>query len=727
MVWLVVIVLTAGVSAAAMFLVFSIGTAGLGYMTIRRMAVPVRLDDTVLFAPSIGFIVAVAVTALWLRRGGRPEVSFWLLAVLGLAGVVCLWANRGELRTIPIAHGHLIILISVLICIVYFLPGARHDAVVTPDGGYEWMYIDTQYNMAMAASAKAGNSVRMAGMFLGDLRYHFGPYAMSGSMSAATGVDLGHAFARIVRGFAQYSLLFSTLGLGNLLSRLRGGSGRAGFLSVLGLFFYGSLVSLVVPEQNSSSTIQEAILFPVPHLTLCYVVSNGGPFAHLLLGHSVLYGMIGLTAILAIALEVVQAQPPELWRSWPFFILAGLVACSNSLAGLGAAGIVAVMIIVRQVRDYRAWLCAGLALVTVGAVFLIMGYTGGAYTNTMHPESPFLSPSIWFRTAVWLFIGLGIRVIALAEIKDFRTKPEALLVLLLTAGFGLFSIVMREPFSGADRYGFSFLQSMFSVIAFAMVYDFLQTPGTDASAKIERFGRALSPVLFWGGAGMLLMAIVGVALTIAKVAGSHFSISGNNMGKGIVALAIAAMAASKGLQVAIRRGGVWRRWVGIGLISFYSIGFGAWITEYMNFGLGKMQMQVRLSPGERTGLERLRMVSRPTDRIAVNQHSTDSLAMNRNRCYGYRAYAERPVLLEGWAYGENLHPAFQQVKADNDLLFSATEASQAKAVVDKYNIRFIVAKPGTDLGCSKPLPAWLDRVDGTGTLNVYRVIGPEKG
>jgi len=110
------------------------------------------------------------------------------------------------------------------------------------------------------------------------------------------------------------------------------------------------------------------------------------------------------------------------------------------------------------------------------------------------------------------------------------------------------------------------------------------------------------------------------------------------------------------------------------------IGFLAWITPWMNFGLGRMKMDLTLAPGEVRGLDRLGEVAPPGEWFATNKHAVDSIATHSERSYGYTALSGRPALLEGYLdRGETGLLWFKSMLRDNDLLFSTTDPQTLRA------------------------------------------------
>ena len=94
----------------------------------------------------------------------------------------------------------------------------------------------------------------------------------------------------------------------------------------------------------------------------------------------------------------------------------------------------------------------------------------------------------------------------------------------------------------------------------------------------------------------------------------------------------------------------------------------------------------------------------------------------RGRSYGYSALSERPVLLEGYvARNEIVLPWFKTLLYDNDLLFSTTNPETLRDIARKWHVRYLVARPGTDIALPRPLPPWLIEQQDCGDLKIYRI------
>ena len=82
---------------------------------------------------------------------------------------------------------------------------------------------------------------------------------------------------------------------------------------------------------------------------------------------------------------------------------------------------------------------------------------------------------------------------------------------------------------------------------------------------------------------------------------------------------------------------------------------------------------------------------------------------------------ERPVLLEGYGYRETALPGFTNLLGDNELMFSTTESDTLRNIAKNYGIRWLVARPGTDIALPRPLPPWLVQQQNTGDLHIYKI------
>ena len=328
--WIATVLFTAGAWAAVNFLGYVVIIFAVGYF-VASMALPASARSQKQCSRSRARHPGDLGPDRVLVEAGASAYLGRLLLWLGLmaAGAMSLWRDRSLWANSSIGYGGALVVLSVLICAVYFLPGARNDAVVRRDGSFNWIYVDTQYFHSVAASIKNSDGPPKApGTSTEELRYHFGPYAPAAAISRLDGLELGDAFARVTRGASLWALVLSCFGLGTLLSLKANGGKFGGVMSVAGLFFYGSLLSLFTNELNASSSVTGAILFVIPTVA---VPADGGPFSHLILGHSMLHGLGAVTAIMGVCLiRREQGIIPKLAG-----IHVGGAACIRCLSELG--------------------------------------------------------------------------------------------------------------------------------------------------------------------------------------------------------------------------------------------------------------------------------------------------------------------------------------------------------------------------------------------------------
>jgi hypothetical protein len=711
--WLAVVLFTGGGWAALNFSGYAILVLAVGYSVVS-VALPVSArSETIVFAPAAGILVISAVTAFWLRLG-LPLI--WVSVLwLGLmvAGAASLWGDRNLWTKKTVAHGRTLAALSGLICAAYFLPGAHNDAVLRHDGSFNWIYVDTQWFHAMAAGIKSGESPPKApGTATAELFYHFGAYAPAAAISRLTGLGLGDALARVTRGASLWTLVLSCFGLGTLLSLKATGERFGGIMSVAGLFFYGSLLSLFTDEVNSSSHVSGAILFKIPGVD---VLADGGPFSHLILGHSMLHGLGAITAIMGLCLVHREREVPLPWRGFILLALPALAVAVNSVAALYCVGVAGILLFWGRLDAARSWLQIMLIFCMFFAAWKIMGYShAGNAALTVSIEYP---ASQWWMLTVWFMVGLGTRILGFQWISKPLTEPLSALVLASVLSLLTFTLLLQFQY-GQERYGIYFLQSMFSIFAFSRLAPECWR-GAERSKWIVEWLRLSKR-------GMVLLVGYGLLVGLASFAThSHTGIAAFGFKIFVSFLLLSLLA---GTLFLMKRS---RRFSTIGsaaLMSILLIGFLAWITPWLNFGLGRMKMDVRLTSGEVRGLNRFAELAAPSERFATNRHAVDSLVSMRERSYAYATLSGRPALLEGYAYlegysdrGESGFPGLKTLLHDNDLMFSTMDSDTLHEIAETWHVRWLIARPGTDIALTRPLPAWLVEQHNCGDLKIYRI------
>jgi hypothetical protein len=704
--WIAVVLFTAGGWGALNFLGYAIVVLAAGYGIIR-LALPASVrTQTIFLAPAVGILTISALTAFWLRLR-LPLI--WVPALwLGLmaVGTVCLFSDRAILVKNTVTYSEALIVLSALICAVYFLPGARNDAVLRHDGSFNWIYVDTQFFHSIASSIKNGDSPPKApGTATADLIYHFGPYTPAAAISRLDGLSLGDAYARVTRGASLWALLLSCFGLGTLLSLKATGGKFGGIMSVAGLFFYGSLLSLFNDELNSSSHVTGAILFKLPGVE---VLGQGGPFSHLILGHSVLHGLSAITAIMGLCLVQREQETVLHWRGLVLLALPALAVAVNSVAALYCLGVAGILLCWGRLGAAHSWLQLMLLIGLFLGAWNMMGYShaqdAALATINRNPGGQ------WWMLAVWFIVGLGFRIVGFRWISKPFEDPLSALVLASVVGLLSFNLLLQ--LDGNERYGIYFLQSMFSIFAFSRLTSGCWR-GVERSQWVsEWLGLAKRGTAFFAASGVL----IGV---VSYATHRHTGIASFRLKIVLLFLLFSLLAGTSALMKRSRRFSAVGSAVLMGVLL---IGFLAWVTPWLNFGLGRMKMDITLTSGEVRGLNRLSELAAPGERFATNRHAAENLVTKRERSYAYGALSERPALLEGYLdHDLTSLPWFQTLLYDNDLLFSTTDQKTMRDIAMTWHVRWLVARPGTDIALPRPLPAWLVEQQNCGSLKIYRI------
>ena len=707
--WIAAVLFTAGGWAAFNLFLYAIMVFAAGYSIVCLALPSPARTQTIVLSPAVGILAISALTAFWVRLA-LPLIWvavpwFGLMAV----GALCLWRDRALWAKSTVAYGGTLVLLSVLICGVYFLPGARNDAVLRRDESYNWIYMDTQYNHSMAASIRNGDSPpKEPGSATAELLYHFGPYAPAAAISRLDGLDLGDAYARVTRGAALWALVLSCFGLGTLLSIKANGGKFGGIMSVAGFFFYGALLSLFTDEWNSSSHVHGAVLFIIPGVD---VRSDGGPFSHLILGHSTLHAVGAITAIMGLCLIQRDLGEVPKWRELILLTLPASVVTVHSAGSLYCLCAAAILLFWGRLGALRSWLSIVLMVCLFLGAWRIMGYGHAPDAMGTTIKADLHWSWQWWTLVVWFMVGLGFRILAFRWISKPVRDPLSAMVLATVVGFLLFFILVQFPHE-EQIYGIIYLQCMFSIFAFSRLTSGWWR-GVERSKWIAEWLRLATKGMIMLVACAVLLRIVNYAVhSQDKIAAIRHQILP-------CCLLILLLAGTLALMKRSHRFSTVGSAILMGVLL---IGFTAWIAPLMNFGLGRMKMDVTLKPGEVRGLKRLGELAAPGELFATNKHAVDTIATRPERSYAYSALAGHPVLLEGyWYHTPTESPELKTLLLGNDLIFSTTDPETLRAIAKTYRIRWLVARPGTDITLPRPLPAWLVEQQNCGDLKIYRI------
>ena len=308
-------------------------------------------------------------------------------------------------------------------------------------------------------------------------------------------------------------------------------------------------------------------------------------------------------------------------------------------------------------------------------------------------------------------VGLGFRIMGFRWISNPLKDPLSLLVLASVVGLLAFNLLLKFE-HGEERYGIYFLQSIFSILAFSRLTSGFWRRDERAKWVAEWLSVATKGMIFLVAAAVLLRIAVYAVHSDAWIASVRRQI--------IPCILLALLLA--GASALMKRS---PRFSTVGsaiLMGALAVGFLGWITPWLNFGMGRMKMDVTVSPGEVQGLKRLGELAAPDERFATNKHAVDTLRSLPDRSYAYGTLSERPVLLEGYLYKSvTALPWFKTLLRENDLLFSTTDPETVHNIAKTWHVRWLVARPGTDISLPRPLPPWLVEQQNCGDLKIYRI------
>jgi hypothetical protein len=441
------------------------------------------------------------------------------------------------------------------------------------------------------------------------------------------------------------------------------------------------------------------------------MLADGGPFDHFLAGHSVLHGLGAITVIMGLCLAERERDSAFTWRGVILLVLPALAVPVNSVAALYCVGVASILLFWGRLGAARSWLAILLIFCLFLGAWRIMGYSHApGAAGAMIKEHVTWQ---WWTLAMWFMAGLGFRIVGFRWISQPLKEPLSALVLASVVGLLAFSLLLHLG-DYNERYGIYFLQSIFSIFAFSRVTSGCWR-GVERSQMITEW---LGPAK----TGMILLTAGGALIGVVAVAThGHTGIESFSRKIFLSFLLLSLLAGTSALMKRSRRFSTISSAILMGILL---VGFLAWTTDWIRYGLGEVKTGITYAPGEVRGLRRLGELMTPHERFATNKHALDkeSLAPPNERSYGYSALSERPVLLEGYlARGENLLPWFNTLLRDNDLLFSATDPETLRGIARTYRVRWLVARPGTDIALPRPLPAWLVEQQNCGDLKIYRI------
>jgi hypothetical protein len=694
--WFGVCLFVAGSWVALHIVVYAILLFAVGYGVVSA-ALPSQIrGQAIVLTPAVGILVIAGLTAFWLRLGLQLPSASILWIGLTAIGVRILWMDRDLLQQTTVEYGFVLVILSGLVCAVYFVPGALRDAVSRSDGSFNWIYIDDQYHHSVAASIKYSNGPpKMPATSTSELLYHFGPYAPAAAISRLTGLDLGDALVRVTNGASIWALVLSCFGLGTLLSVKANGEKFGGIMSVAGFFFYGSLLSLFVSDVVLSGRGSGFILFKLPGLFLFDGDALLGstrkvPFNHLILGHSVLHGSIAITAIMGLCLVQRLGGVVMSWHQLILLALPALAVAVHPVAALYCLSVVGILLFWGRLQDARTWVFVAMMFVVFLGTWKIMDYN-----HAPHAAGAMLRHNLaskWWTLVTWFLFDLGFRIMAFGWISRSLKDPLSMMVLVSVLGLMSFTLLIQLHDEN-ERYGLYFLQSIFSIFAFCRL--------PSSFWRSDKRNKLVAEWLELGKKGTLLLAIAGLFIGIVGYATHGFSgISYFRLTMLLVFLLLLFMAV---MSMLVNRG----RCLAMGssiLTGVLLIGFLGWLAPWINYGLGRAHRDVRLAPGEVRGLKRLNELAAQDELFATNKHFGQHLLKKDIPDYAYGALSERPALLGGYlTANESALTGFDTLHRENDLLFTTKDPEVLSSIAQNYRVKWLIAQPGTDIALPRPL------------------------
>ncbi|MCG6535568.1 MAG: hypothetical protein L7F78_12955, partial [Syntrophales bacterium LBB04] len=191
------------------------------------------------FAPGIGVIVESALLYLAVRFDFNSSLLYWSICAVGWMGAVLLIKSLGQRSQGMVGSRNLwyLILVSIIICLSYFVTDIRKNFVNTSENGYSFFNQDSTFNMAIAAAIKNGVKPWVPTLGESPLVYQYGSHGIAGSYARFTDTNLSDGLVALA-GVGLISLLGAACGLAAIVARLyRGHAILGGIAGGVGVFF----------------------------------------------------------------------------------------------------------------------------------------------------------------------------------------------------------------------------------------------------------------------------------------------------------------------------------------------------------------------------------------------------------------------------------------------------------------------------------------------------------
>ena len=656
----------------------SFGT-GLGLAIMTLLYLPARMVGVpmlVLAFPVVTVILFVTVPSLrphW--RGAGPRMPKWWGWAVGLA--------------------------SAFAVAVIIRMGFAVEPATFPDAAFG--YVDMPYHLALAGELKNHLPPQVPYVAGQPLRYHWFAHAEVAAMSWQTGIELDMLLRRLVPMLVAVLPVVGAAALATRLSARAAAGPIAAWLLVivtsLDVYGWNGLTGVAVDGEFSSGVL---LLSPTHAYGVVILMGTVWAAACAVRGHA----GYGTWALLAVGMTAL--------------IGAKVTFLPMLAAGAGLAVVVQLMARRRSGRSVAAPSLVVLLALVIGAAGYRALYAGGGegsridFTGTMQSLGPRLGfgqvlpddqLAVWSSTITfavsWGVCAAG--MIGFARRRTWRDPAAALLIGAVLAG--LLATFGYWQWSNGQVY---FARAVFPLAIVGSAW------GLTVLFDGVRARHAI-PVAAAGFVSGLLAALVVVRLNPTRPDATAASrvVAWQSSWPWLLVIGIAVAIGVVGYL--LLRGPL-SRWAAVGLAVAVLLGSSSLVMPVAVTELppdrhcGERPDQPlcgrrKIPAGGELVARYVRDHSHPSDVIATNMHCApgpDPYGCD-TRAFWIAAYAERRVLIEGWAYTDqanavvekHLNPIRSQfwnlsLKKANDIVFTAPTPENLARLRDRFHVRWLI-------------------------------------
>lgn len=696
----------------------------------------------VAFGTGLGFAITV-LAYLPARAIGLPLLV--LAFPIGTVAAFCTpwlrrhWRSQGA--PMPLWWSWSVAAVCALGVAVVIRVGFMIEPAAFPDAAFQ--YVDLPYNLALAGELKHHLPGQIPYVTGEALHYHWFTHAQLASASWQSGLELDLLLRRMLPITATVGTVFGVAVLAGQLARRPWAGPVAGCLLVLvsNLDVYGWNGTGSVTHNGFatgaliySPTHAFAILLAVPAIWLVVSLlrrSKGGPRRR---GWELgaWSGPGGSWVLLGIQLAALSGSKPT---------TVPMIAAASGL-------VFAVQLLFRRVDRTAFLIGAGAVALTVVAQLVLFG------TDTVGTEiAPLrtfraLAPRLGFAnesngllpmlvcaltlTVAWVAVGAG--MIGFAWARAWRDPAAIFLIGYLVAALGAASLLYQDGLS--QQY---FVRAAVPIAAAGSAWGLailLSGPLRDSGQQVP--ARRLTLGVAGFGVGVALAWAIG-GLTPTRPGGSDLAVTWKSGWPWLAVVVLAVLVGALATALLRMSPARWR------LHGAPARGLGTGVAVAMLLGAASIGTPVMLAdavadppcvagPNRPGCIHPRRMVpedgelaaryirehSGPNEVLATNSHCVPAYKAKEcdARNFWLSAYAERRVLVEGWAYtptayrnGENAAGSFwgpywdQPLLAANDAVFRSPTAANIAELRDRHGVRWLVNDENVS-----PIPAELERL-----------------